>query len=36
MKYWLLKSEPSTFSFDDLWKSPKRTTRWDGVRNFQA
>jgi predicted RNA-binding protein with PUA-like domain len=36
VKYWLLKSEPSTFSWDDLWKSPKRTTRWDGVRNFQA
>ena len=36
MKYWLLKSEPTSFSFDDLWKSPKRTTRWDGVRNFQA
>lgn len=36
MKYWLLKSEPTTFSWDDLWKSPKRTTRWDGVRNFQA
>lgn len=36
VKYWLVKSEPSTFSWDDLWKSPKRTTRWDGVRNFQA
>jgi predicted RNA-binding protein with PUA-like domain len=36
VKYWLLKSEPSTFSWDDLWKSPRRTTRWDGVRNFQA
>ena len=36
MKYWLLKTEPTTFSWDDLWKSPKRTTRWDGVRNFQA
>jgi predicted RNA-binding protein with PUA-like domain len=36
VKYWLLKSEPSTFSWDDLWSSPKRTTRWDGVRNFQA
>jgi predicted RNA-binding protein with PUA-like domain len=34
--YWLLKTEPSTFSFDDLWKAPKRTTTWDGVRNFQA
>ncbi|MEO5903145.1 MAG: EVE domain-containing protein [Gemmatimonadaceae bacterium] len=34
--YWLLKTEPTTFSFDDLWKAPKRTTTWDGVRNFQA
>lgn len=34
--YWLLKTEPTTFSFDDLWKAPKRTTSWDGVRNFQA
>jgi predicted RNA-binding protein with PUA-like domain len=34
--YWLVKSEPSTFSFDDLMKSPKRTTNWNGVRNFQA
>jgi predicted RNA-binding protein with PUA-like domain len=36
VKYWLVKSEPTSFSWDDLWKSPKRTTRWDGVRNFQA
>lgn len=35
-QYWLLKSEPSTFSFEDLWKSPGRTIHWDGVRNFQA
>ena len=34
--YWLLKTEPSTFSFDDLWNAPGRTTFWDGVRNFQA
>lgn len=34
--YWLLKTEPTTFSFDDLWNAPKRTTFWDGVRNFQA
>ena len=33
---WLLKTEPSVFSFDDLWKAPKRTTNWSGVRNFQA
>jgi len=34
--YWLLKTEPTTFSFDDLWNAPRRTTSWDGVRNFQA
>jgi len=36
MKYWLMKSEPDTFGIDDLAKSPKKTTHWDGVRNFQA
>jgi predicted RNA-binding protein with PUA-like domain len=36
MNYWLLKSEPSTFSIDDLAAKPKRTTAWDGVRNYQA
>lgn len=36
MKYWLVKSEPSSFSWDDLWRAPKRTTSWDGVRNYQA
>ncbi len=35
-RYWLMKSEPETFSIDDLAKSPKRTTCWDGVRNYQA
>ena len=35
-QYWLLKTEPTTFSMDDLWNAPKRTTFWDGVRNFQA
>jgi predicted RNA-binding protein with PUA-like domain len=36
MAYWLMKSEPDTFSIDDLRSSPKKTTHWDGVRNFQA
>ena len=36
MKYWLMKSEPSEFSIDDLNKRPKRTEPWDGVRNYQA
>lgn len=35
-KYWLVKSEPSVFSIDDLAKSKNRTTYWDGVRNYQA
>ncbi len=35
-QYWLMKSEPSTFSIDDLMRSPDRTTSWDGVRNYQA
>lgn len=32
--FWLVKQEPSTYSFDRLVRD-KRTT-WDGVRNFQA
>ena len=35
-QYWLLKSEPTTFSIDDLFRSPKKTTCWEGVRNYQA
>ncbi len=35
-RYWLFKSEPSCFSFDDLEKRPEGTEHWDGVRNFQA
>ena len=35
-KYWLLKTEPETFSFDDLLRAPAKTTGWDGVRNYQA
>jgi predicted RNA-binding protein with PUA-like domain len=36
MHHWLMKTEPSTFSVADLAKAPKRTTGWDGVRNYQA
>jgi predicted RNA-binding protein with PUA-like domain len=36
MNYWLFKTEPATFSVDDLARAPKRTTGWDGVRNYQA
>jgi predicted RNA-binding protein with PUA-like domain len=35
-RHWLVKSEPDSFSFDDLLASPARTTCWDGVRNYQA
>ena len=35
-QYWLMKSEPDVYSFDDLWKAKKRTTFWDGVRNYTA
>lgn len=34
MKHWLLKTEPSTYSWDDLIRDKK--TGWDGVRNYQA
>jgi predicted RNA-binding protein with PUA-like domain len=34
MNYWLVKSEPSVYSWTDLEKDKKAT--WDGVRNFQA
>ena len=34
--YWLMKSEPSAFSIEDLARSPGQTTSWDGVRNYQA
>jgi predicted RNA-binding protein with PUA-like domain len=34
--HWLVKSEPSVFSFNDLLARPDRTTFWDGVRNFAA
>jgi len=36
MRHWLIKSEPSEFSFDDLWAARGRRTCWDGVRNYQA
>lgn len=36
MNHWLLKSEPEMTSYADLAKAPKRTTYWDGVRNYQA
>jgi predicted RNA-binding protein with PUA-like domain len=36
VRYWLVKSEPDVFSFADLQAAPKKTTCWDGVRNYQA
>lgn len=33
---WLLKSEPTEFSFEALWRAKQRTTVWSGVRNHQA
>jgi len=36
VNYWLLKSEPGTFSIDDLAAQLGKTTSWDGVRNYQA
>lgn len=34
MQYWLIKSEPDTYSIDDLKRD--KTTAWEGVRNYQA
>ena len=34
MNFWLMKSEPSTWSWQD--QKTKKTTIWDGVRNYQA
>jgi len=35
-QYWLMKSEPETFSIDDLKERPGGREPWDGVRNYQA
>ncbi|MFS4436587.1 EVE domain-containing protein [Paracoccaceae bacterium GXU_MW_L88] len=36
MNYWLFKSEPNTFSWDDLVEKGDKGEEWDGVRNYQA
>ena len=36
MNYWLMKSEPTVFSIDDLAAKPNQTYHWEGVRNYQA
>jgi predicted RNA-binding protein with PUA-like domain len=35
-QFWLLKTEPSAFSIEDLKHRPRQTEPWDGVRNYQA
>ena len=32
-RYWLVKSEPTSYSFADLMAAPNKTTNWDGIRN---
>jgi predicted RNA-binding protein with PUA-like domain len=36
MRYWLMKTEPTTFGVEDLERAKRHTTPWDGVRNYQA
>jgi predicted RNA-binding protein with PUA-like domain len=36
MRYWLMKTEPTSFSVEDLERAKRHTTSWDGVRNYQA
>ena len=36
MAYWLIKSEPTEVSIDDVMAAPKHTVAWFGVRNYQA
>jgi predicted RNA-binding protein with PUA-like domain len=35
-QYWLMKSEPTEVSIDDLAKMPNQTVEWFGIRNYQA
>ena len=36
MNYWLMKSEPSTWSWEQQVKAGAKGEGWDGVRNYQA
>jgi predicted RNA-binding protein with PUA-like domain len=36
MNYWLVKTEPESYSIDDLARERNQTTYWHGVRNYQA
>jgi predicted RNA-binding protein with PUA-like domain len=35
-RYWLFKTEPESFSYEDLVRAPRSRIAWDGVRNYQA
>lgn len=35
-QFWLVKTEPESYSIDDLAAEPEQTTYWSGVRNYQA
>jgi len=36
MSFWLMKSEPTTYSIEDLQNEPKKIGFWDGIRNYQV
>ena len=36
MQYWLIKSEPNEWSWDNQEKEGDKGSMWDGVRNYQA
>lgn len=36
MNYWLMKTEPSTYSWQNFLAEPEQTTYWEGIRNYQA
>lgn len=36
MNYWLMKTEPSTYSWQDFEKEKDQITYWEGIRNYQA
>ena len=36
MRYWLLKTEPDTYSWNDLKDKPNQSDIWEGIRNYQA
>lgn len=35
-RYWLIKTEPESYSIQNLAQEPRQTTFWNGVRNYQA